>query len=478
MIIRMSFRCRRYAVSLAAAFLLVFGFARSALAKSYDVEVVTEPSGAKVYLGKDGKLLGKTPYRGKLDAGEYTFYITKRGFESMYQSVVVKKKSGRQEFSYELKEVQYGRVEVVAADNAEPIDDARILIDGEEVGNAPDIIDPVSVGPHQVEVIREGYEIFEQWIEVEKGVMTTVEVELEEDPDAIYGSKGGKGSEGDEDEEDAPDAPDEDDDGEEDDEDDDVDDSPDFVMPPVADVMTRPYVILGIGPEVGNRNFEYVIPEGVNDAPNIRPYDAALVPLARVRLQVYPLAGSATPALAGWGFSGSYAQAKSVTSQTEDNQTLDTRWNEWDANLRFMLPLGKATIAAEVGYAGQTFEFEAGEGVGMLIDEVPGVEYRFTRVGGDVAFQFTPKIGAWIGGNYRIVSALGKLSTRFEETQVTAYGGQAGANYGITDSIQVQLLLNFSRYQHLFIIRNDGDMARVAGTDQFVGAMLGLAYLR
>src|SRR5690606_3859456 len=127
----------------------------------------------------------------------------------------------------------------------------------------------VSVGPHQVEVFKEGYEIFEQWIEVEEGQMTTVEVEFEEDPDATYG--GGDDEEEDDDEEEEFD--------EDEDFDDDEDDT-DFVLPPATTALTRHYIIFGVGPEVGNRTFQYVIPNGVTDAPNIRPYDAALVPLA------------------------------------------------------------------------------------------------------------------------------------------------------------------------------------------------------
>lgn len=470
MIASMSSRCRRYGLSLATSVLLIVGLGTSVYAKSYAIEIRTSPPGAKIYLGdKDGALLGTTPYRGKLDEGAYTLYLKKRGFEPMYQSIEVKKKKrkrrGRQEFSYDLKEVQYGQVEVIAAPNAEAIDDARILIDGDEVGNAPDTIDEVAVGPHQLEVLREGYEVFESWIEVEEDRTTTVEVELQEDPEAIYGAderstgrdtrKNVGKSEGVDDED------------------------PNAVSSQTVRgaEIPHPYVVLSIGPELGNRTFEYVIPSGVSNAPNIRPYDAAMVPLARIRLQVYPLAGASMPLLAGWGFSGSYAHAKSVSSQTDDDQTLDTRWIEWDANLRFLLRLGRSAIGAEVGYAAQTFEFDADGVVGPLIEEVPSVDYRFTRIGLDFAFQITPAIGAWVGGNFRIVSALGKLSTRFEETRVTAFGGQAGASYAFSKSIQVQLILNYSRYQHEFIFREAGEQVSADGTDEFKGAMLGLAFM-
>lgn len=454
-------------LSLATVVLLLLGLGTKAMAKNYAIEVETDPSGAKIYLNdKRGKLLGRTPYRGSLPAGEYTLYIRKNGFESTYQTITVKKKKGgRQEFYFPLEEVEFGRVKIVVADDTGDIDGARILIDGKEEGNAPDTIDDVPAGPHQVEVIKEGYEIFEAWIEVETGETVTVEVELDEDPDAVY----------DDDDDDADYA---------DDGDDDYADYADYadadlVGPEPQGPSRHPYISVAIGPEAGNRSFQYTVPPNVSNAPNLRPYNAPLVPLVRIRAQLYPLAGAKSPFLSGWGFSGYYAQAASVTSETADMLKLETDWREWNANLRFKYDIGDLFVGTEIGLASQRFGFSAGNSdSGTLLEEVPSVDYQYTRLGLDVGIHLTNTIAATAGFNYRIVSGVGALVDKFAETQVTAFGGHLGLGVELFPSIRLQGLASFGRYTHLFIIRRDGDTAQAAGTDQFIGAMLGVAYVR
>ena len=143
-------------LSLATVVLVLLGVGSDAHAKTYNIEVLTEPSGAKVYLNnKRGKLLGKTPFRGKLRAGDHTLYITKNGYEPVYQVIEVKKrKGGRQDFSSELQRVEFGTVKVVATPdvNAKKIKKAKIYIDGKFEGYLPDTFKQISTGPHQVEV--------------------------------------------------------------------------------------------------------------------------------------------------------------------------------------------------------------------------------------------------------------------------------------------------------------------------------------
>lgn len=449
--------------------------------RTYGVEIDTEPAGAMIYLDDaDGDRLGKTPYRGKLEPGVYTIFLKRDGFEPTYQTLEVRKQGRLQEFFFELKKVVYGQVKVTAGESDEDIDGARILIDGEEVGNAPDTIKDVAVGPHQVEVIKEGFEVFEAWIEVESKKTSVVEVALEASEGGSSGGDVEDDSEddaGDEDEE-AEDDEEADEDGEEDDDDSGKGTIGTGVTPVVG--RTMPFVVLAVGPEFGNRSFQYTVPAGVTGAPKVRPYEAVFVPLLRIRAQVYPLAASPNKLLAGWGFSASYAQAATVTSQTADMQTLETTWSEWDANARFMYNFASAHVAGELGFAGQSFGFQMGpNATDTLLDEVPGVDYRFTRFGVEAGVRFAKRFGLAAGFHYRSVSTLGALGTKFAKTQVTAWGGNAMFTAAITPAVQVQLIGTLSQYNHVFTVASTQNPAPlVAGADRFLGVMAGVAYTK
>jgi hypothetical protein len=109
---------------------------------------------------------------------------------------------------------------------------------------------------------------------------------------------------------------------------------------------------------------------------------------------------------------------------------------------------------------------------------VPAVDYRFTRLGLDAGFRVSKAVGMFAGFNYRIVNNLGDLGTKFAETKVTAFGGQVGLSYDVLEQLQIQLTGKIDRYAETFIIRTGGDMAQATGTDQFLGAMLGLAWVK
>jgi hypothetical protein len=125
--------------------------------KTYPVRIETTPPGATVYLeDKDGDPLGRTPYDGKLSAGNHTLIIELEGFVGQVSEISVKKKSSSQKFKVKLAKVEQGTIEVMPAKAQAQVAGARVFVDGKEEGNLPDTI-KVDAGAHQVEVKKEGY---------------------------------------------------------------------------------------------------------------------------------------------------------------------------------------------------------------------------------------------------------------------------------------------------------------------------------
>lgn len=445
----------RWAAALAVLVTLAWSVDADARRRTFAVAIDTEPAGAAVYLDDEqGERLGETPFRGRLEAGSYTLYLHRDGYEPVYERIEVKKRRrGRQSFSFELTRIVYGSVEVVAVEGTPKVDNARVLLDGEEIGNAPDILDKVPIGPHQVEVIKEGYEVFEAWIEVAEGETTRVEVELESDGTPVA----------------------ELDDEVPDDDEDPIGGEVEASAPAGRD--QAPLLLLSAGPEMGGRRFAYLDPM----TSNLRPYQAFGVPMLRLRGELYPLGRlHDNPFVTGWGVVGEYAQAAPLQSATESDLTLDTAWNDFYVGGRFRLALGNAHLGFDAGVGAQNFNFDPGMDAGkqMLAEEVPDVSYRFTRFGGDVGGVFAERWRAHASFDYRLVSELGVLQTRFLSTQVSAFGGGLGLAYLLTDEWDLRLNGHYNRYALTFSYGETGEYRANGGIDEFFGAMLGVGYRR
>lgn len=456
----------RRIAALCAAALWVASAAGDAHAKprTYRIAIETEPPGATVFLDDEsGEELGTTPFQGRLEAGTYTIFIRREGHEPVYETISVKRKRrGRQTFSFELAEIRYGEVEVVGIGDGPDVRGALVLIDGAEMGNAPDVI-RVAAGPHQVEVTKKGYELFEAWIDVEADETTTVEVELVPEDGAAVADAGDGGDLGDED------GGDRGGDGDGDDAGGDIEGAA-----PAAARRELPYVIASIGPEIAGRSFEYIAPE----TNNLRPYQAFGVPMLRVRAELYPLAGFGNRFLGGFGVAASYGRAAPVQSATDGNQTLATRWSDYHMSGRFRLALGAAYLGLEAGIGTQRFQFDAGGDPEkeMLFAEVPDVDYRFQRFGGDIGGTFAERWAASASFDYRVVSAIGTLQDRFERTTVAAMGGGVSLAFLLSPTWDVRLTGNYSRYTLDFEVGDGAEYAADKAIDQFFGAMLGIGY--
>lgn len=334
---------------------------RSALAqKRYRVTIDTEPEGAKVWIDeRDGDPDGETPYTTRLTEGRHTVFLEQEGYEIAVHEISVKARKGKakQSFRYELIELRYGTIDVLAAEGEEDqADGAKVLVDGEEKGTVPDSFEAAE-GPHQVEVVKEGFKRFEAWIEVKKGESVEVSVSLQPTSGGAGGDQGDDPDKGDD-----PDRGDDPDKG-----------GGDKGGGTDKGGRTGPILRFGAGMGAGVRRFAYENPA----TNNLRPYNANTIALVDVGAELY--LGGLTSALRRFSLFGGASLSLPMESNTAaGNEAIDTRWFRREAGARARLAAGPGHLGLDLAEGGNAFTFQ---NAGLLADEIPEVRYEYLRAG-------------------------------------------------------------------------------------------------
>ena len=455
---------------------------------SYKVRIDSSPPGAKVYLdSKDGDPLGKTPYTGKIDGGIHTLIVEREGYVSSVQDVTIRHTRRVQHFTIELSKVDLATIHVVPGKGQGDIKGARVLVDGEEQGNVPDRL-KVAAGPHQVQVIKEGYKPFETWIEVSDGQELTVKAELVPSGgkavaanDAhVEGDGGGHGTAladaggGDDGDRDAGDDGGDDGGGGDGDGDGDPEAGLEGGGGAAHAPRSIPIISLGAALELAGRRFRY------QGSAQGLPYDAGGRPLVRVQLELDPLASSPSKLLSGWVLTGSYARATPFSSQATLNNMavkVPTTWTEWDLAAGYRLRFSEGSyLGGEVGYGNHGFTFQFNSDTMALKDRVPAVDYKFISLGADLRLGFAKRLAVLLSGGTRLVSDTGELGQSVDKTDVSAFQVGAGLAVSFTHAIEMRLAGRYEQFQHTFTTSSGSALQADSGTDQFFGAMLALLY--
>jgi len=142
--------------------------------RKYKVKVDSAPQQAAVYLDDEKYgIVGYTPWDGRLEKGEWKVIIKKDGYETATRVLTVKRRRRTQEiFVPMIKKDEPGTVEVTAAADQNAFG-AEVWVDGQLQGTLP-VLATVPEGRHLVEVKKENYATFSQWVDVKQGQQVTL----------------------------------------------------------------------------------------------------------------------------------------------------------------------------------------------------------------------------------------------------------------------------------------------------------------
>lgn len=140
--------------------------------KKYTVTIDSAPQQAAIYLDdKQYGIVGYTPYTGKLVKGDYKLIVELPGYKPAER--VIRVDSRNKSFFVPLeRQAQPATIDVQAALDPNVIG-AAVYVDGKLEGSAPVAIQ-VPAGRHLVEVKKEGFTPFSQWVDARENERVTM----------------------------------------------------------------------------------------------------------------------------------------------------------------------------------------------------------------------------------------------------------------------------------------------------------------
>ena len=144
-----------------------------ALNPNYANITINTPENCELFINNESK--GKGVWKGRLSEGLYRLEARRAGHSSTSQTLSVTK-GEEQAISMQSPTPIYGGLNI----NSTPID-ATIIIDGENKGTTPIIIQDVLIGEHNITLEKKGYEPKTQQIKVEKGKISEINFSLEKE---------------------------------------------------------------------------------------------------------------------------------------------------------------------------------------------------------------------------------------------------------------------------------------------------------
>ncbi len=136
------------------------------------LSIDSSPSGATLYIGdKNCGAVGRTPWHGRVQAGPVKVILELNGYDTLERTLPTTS-GARAELYAPLVRIEIGTI-AVRGDADADMAGATISIDGQDRGNAP-VTFQARAGRHLVEVAKQGYEKYSEWVTVEEGRTVTL----------------------------------------------------------------------------------------------------------------------------------------------------------------------------------------------------------------------------------------------------------------------------------------------------------------
>jgi hypothetical protein len=148
--------------------------------RKYKVRIDSAPPGATVYLDrKDCGAVGVTPWASSIPNGNYQVILELDGYQPAQQAFnVVRSRKEQALFVPLVKKQDPPRIEV-RADADKNVFGAQVALDGQPQGPVPVTLQ-TSEGRHLVEVKKDGFEPWSQWVDIKMNEKQTLTPQLKE----------------------------------------------------------------------------------------------------------------------------------------------------------------------------------------------------------------------------------------------------------------------------------------------------------
>lgn len=441
----------RYQTHIAAcvgACFLIAALSSSAWAqKKVKVEIKSRPAGATVWIDdRTGEPAGTTPLTVRLPTGDHTIYIELDGYEALTRDIKVKRKRNR--INPRLTELQTGSILVLPAEGSNDADEAKVFVDGKEVGTVPDSFDLVE-GEHEIEIRKDGFDTFKQSIEVIKGETSEVLVKL-----AVAGTTP------------EPDGPDPDKEP----------DKPGPGEPEKPDPGAMPRISpFSIGASMGAAGRSYSYRRLDEAVLRLRPFDATSIGMVEVAAELR-LGGLAdVGSLRPFSIFGSFSINLPTESSSEGgNEKISTRWLRREVGLRSRFAFGSFWFAVDVAQSGDSLSFSGDnmEDIALL----PELSYESLRLGALLGYDIGDNSFGVGGDGLLALSVGGIVEEEFDDD--SAYGFRVHGWYRryIAWNIEGMITARFLQFSHTFTNKDGRGRVADGARDRMFDVLGNVAY--
>lgn len=148
--------------------------------RKYKVRIDSAPQQAAIYLDDEKYgIVGYTPWSGNLQKGNWKVIIKKDGYEDATRTIQVKRTRRTQETFMPMVKKEQPAILEVRADADRNAFNAEVWVDDQLQGKIP-VTMKLTDGRHLVEVKKESFEVFKQWVTVKEGERISINPMLRE----------------------------------------------------------------------------------------------------------------------------------------------------------------------------------------------------------------------------------------------------------------------------------------------------------
>jgi hypothetical protein len=235
---------------------------------------------------------------------------------------------------------------------------------------------------------------------------------------------------------------------------------------------SRAHALASLGLDVlgGSRHFSYVD----RLTGTLRPYDLSSAPALEVSGDVYPLARTHVPVLAGLGLQAQYSHAFGLSSQDSSGTSVSTTWQAFEVGLRDRIALGDSVLLGiGGGYGDTSFSFS---GAVTPIEQLPSVDYQYLRGGIDGRYA----LGAFsVRGafGYRGVLSTGDFGKLFPRETVGGIDAGLGLAWMMAPGMELSLDASYVRFYYSLLPQPGDSYVAGGALDEMAALSLGFTYL-
>lgn len=231
----------------------------------------------------------------------------------------------------------------------------------------------------------------------------------------------------------------------------------------------RAAVRIDIGASAANRSLRFTS-RNFPEAP--RPYSNAVVPGARVELELYPLAFSnPKSASAGLGLAAEFDRTLvlNLGTTTEPGIKVPTKQQHWSVGARFRIMFGKkptsGSLTLGLDYAARSFIPDRSPLMDPRALDLPDTDYRYVAPTLSLRLPLVKQVALIAGGDGKFVMDAGPIQTAssYGKAKIIGFEAYGGLDIVVTKRVAIRITGEFVQFGYTFVgtggmLTNNRDM--------------------